>query len=310
MNAATWSLLLLLGVPPPTAPAPAEAPRVVLRTAAGRFFGVNGNDPLRPLVYLPGKAETFELVQADPLPLLVRDALGRVYPPEEKLAEVYRLGELPALLRTVLAGGLLSAAEEQLLRKPYDKTTTRKIRKTVTLPAPTLQDLERKKTHTLLSMAEQYRLQAELDGKPDIRLTQLPLLRNYRQPQARLLLVGVEAALAVRGRVQYKLPDLASASTGYRTTVHLAAAAEAAIVKSGDKLSIPSVVVRDIQIELHDLKLSNDVLQVVRHAIQDILNHELRSNHERVLQKANTAVGKAIAAKEFQHPLLRWLELP
>ena len=82
------------------------------------------------------------------------------------------------------------------------------------------------------------------------------------------MLLAVEARLPFAGHVQYKLPDVASASTGYRATVQLSAVAEVRLQRSGEDVKLGSPAVLDLRVSLEHLKLSNDLLEAVRRQIE------------------------------------------
>jgi hypothetical protein len=65
-----------------------------------------------------------------------------------------------------------------------------------------------------------------------------------------------------------------------------------------------------MQVTVDRLDISNDLLNTVRALIEDALNHELQQNEARLREKANAALAKGMAAREFRHPLLRFLSLP
>ena len=65
-----------------------------------------------------------------------------------------------------------------------------------------------------------------------------------------------------------------------------------------------------MHVEFHGLKISNDLLNVAREPLEDLVNHELRRNEDRIRQQANKSLAKAVKSREFHHPLLRYLSLP
>src|SRR4030042_624801 len=93
--------------------------------------------------------------------------------------------------RGVLGQGIVA---EELRGKPNDKVRSRKVERFVDLPAPTLRDPRRTKSHRVLSMIEEYHVKAELDGQPEIRIARMPTLRGYRDPSVNLLLFEVKAS--------------------------------------------------------------------------------------------------------------------
>ena len=152
--------------------------------------------------------------------------------------EIYRIGELPAILKTALPAVVRALAAEELAGKQYDKTQKHETEKYIDLPAPTLKDPKRMKRRQVLGITEEYRIQAELDGQADIRIPAMLLLANYAEGGPGLILLAVDASLPVRGRVQCKVPDVASVSTGYRITVQLSAVAEVAARHEGNDVTL------------------------------------------------------------------------
>ena len=78
----------------------------------------------------------------------------------------------------------------------------------------------------------------------------------------------------------------------------------------GDRLSLGSPEVGEMHVNLHGLRISNDLLNAAREPLEDLVNHELRRNEERIRQQANKSLAKAAKSREFHHPLLRFLTLP
>ena len=66
----------------------------------------------------------------------------------------------------------------------------------------------------------------------------------------------------------------------------------------------------DIQVTLHELDLSNDILQAARRPIENVINRQLHKKNDRIRSKANETLRKAVDARDFRHPLLRFLTLP
>jgi hypothetical protein len=223
--------------------------------------------------------------------------------------EIYRIRQLPAILQAALPAAIRGLALEELAGKQYDKTRTHKTETHVYLPAPTLKDPLRTKRRDVPLLAEQYHLQAQLDGKSDLRIPVMLCLANRAEKGPGLILLAVEAQLPVRGHVQYKLPHLASASTGYRATVQLSAVAELQIRHTGKDVTFAPPAVKELRISLAHLDLSNDLLESSRHAIEHLVNHELRQNEERIRQQANKSLAKAMSAHELRIPLLGCLGL-
>ena len=123
----------------------------------------------------------------------------------------------------------------------------------------------------------------------------MPVLVSFAEGGSGLLLISVEAALPVQGRVQYQVPGAVSASTGYHTTILLSAVAEVPLGRSGKDLTVGSPTVLDLNVSLSHLKLSNDLLEAVRREVERFVNHELRHNEGRIREQANRAIDKAIS---------------
>jgi signal transduction histidine kinase len=223
--------------------------------------------------------------------------------------EIYRTRELPAILQTALPAVVRGLAAKELAGKEYDKTRKHKVEKFIDLPDPTLKDLTRMKRHQVVGLTEEYRVQAKLDGQADIRLPAMPLLTSCAEGGSGLMLFAVEASLPVQGRVQYQVPEAASASTGYHTTVWLAAVAEVPLERSGKDVTVGLPTLLDFRVSLVHLKLSNDLLDVARRQIERYVNHELRQNDEKIREQANRAIKKAISSHEVRLPLLGYLGL-
>ncbi len=99
-------------------------------------------------------------------------------------------------------------------------------------------------------------------------------------------------------------------SAGFRTVAKLSLIGEIRVEKSDDKLSLRSPELREMHVEFHGLKVSNDLLNVAREPLEDLVNHEIRRNEDRIRQQANKSLAKAVKSREFHHPLLRFLSLP
>jgi hypothetical protein len=224
--------------------------------------------------------------------------------------EVFRAVEVPELVCTALGVAIAGLAEEELEGEEYVKTRKRKTRKYVDLPAPTFRNLGRMKRHRVVSFTEEYFVQARLDGTPEVRITRMTFLGGHFEPESGLLLFGAEARLPVAGRVRYKIPDAVSASTGYAMRVDLDMQGEVRVQKSDDGPSLNPPELRQLRVEMRQLELSNEVLHTVRHAIEDLANHELRRKRDEIRRKANRAIAKAVEKTEFRLPLLEHIALP
>ncbi|MGD0898907.1 MAG: hypothetical protein ABR915_13800, partial [Thermoguttaceae bacterium] len=159
------SAILLLGSPS------GAAEKVVLRSADGRFLRATEDGTLKAGALVPGEQETFEIVSREKEQVAVKAPGGRrlVLDPGQTI-ELYDPRPLPAMLQIAVTAALGGLAAEELAGKSYDKTRTHRTQKHVDLPAFTLKDPLRMKRHTVLSVVEESRVQAQLDGQPDIRI--------------------------------------------------------------------------------------------------------------------------------------------
>ena len=105
---------------------------------------------------------------------------------------------------------------------------------------------------------------------------------NYADGGPGLILLAVHANLPVRGRVQGKVPDVASVSTGYRITVQLSAVAEVAARHTGNDVTFDPPEIRDLHVSISRLEFSNDLLEAGHRQVRRIVNHELAHNEERI----------------------------
>ncbi len=305
--------------------------RIALKAPGGQWLVPDARDDgtlhLGDAAADAGQRETFQLVPAGTnrfafrgqgsSSLLVFDPADS-RPPDPKtpagaaprqMLEIFRVRELPAILQTALPAALHALAAEELSGKQYDKTQTHKSEKYLDLPDPTLKDPKRTKRHKMMSVSEQYRIQAVLDGKADVRLPGMMLLANYPAGGAGLILLAVDARLPVRGHVQYKVPEVVSASTGYRAEIQLSAVAEVRVERSGGDVTLSPPTVLDLQVSFSRLDLSNDLLKAVRRQIKDLVNRELRHNEARIRQQANQALQKAMSSRDVRIPLLGYLKI-
>jgi len=124
-----------------------------------------------------------------------------------------------------------------------------------------------------------------------------------------LILLAVDARLPVRGHVEGKLSDAASASTGYRMTVQLSAVAEVVARHAGSDVTLDPPAVRDLQISVSKLEFSNDLLEAIRRQVKHLLNRELAHNEARIRESANRALQKAISDHQVRIPLIGYLRL-
>ena len=255
-----------------------------LVTVANNRFALRPHGSSALLVFEPGAVRPVK-PQTPPAPA-----------PGETL-EIYRLGELPAILQTALPAVIDTLVAEELAGKQYDKTQQHKTEKYLDLPAPTLKDPQRKKRQRVLSMTEEYRIQAQLDGPADIRITGMSFLANYADGGPGLILLAVDARLPVRGRVQGKIPDLASVSTGYQLTVQLSAVAEVTARHVGNDVTFGPPAVSDLHVSVLRLAFSNNLLEAARRQLRHVANRELERNDAHPRKREPSAAKSHVLAR-------------
>jgi hypothetical protein len=222
----------------------------------------------------------------------------------EQTLEIYDAGEIPASLRSTLASLVRGLVVEELHGKEYNKLTTHKREKYIDLP--TLRDPRQEKRHRLLSYEEQFEVKARLDGTPEIEILHMPYLENHVQRGSGRLIFVVQASLPVSGGVRYAIPKALAASTGFHFMAHVALAGEICSRPSQAKiLSTPEIL--EIHVSLGKLEISNDLLNLGRKLIEDLVNHELHRNEDRLRQQANDAIRKAFDSAQLHNPLLKFL---
>ena len=305
--------------------------QIALKGPGGRWLVPDARDGRTPRLggaaAEPGDGETFQLVPAganrfalcgrgsatrlvfDPAAASPPPAKTPAGPAVRETVEIYRVRDLPTILQTALPATLHALAAEELAGKEYDKTQTHKTEKYLDLPDPTLKDPKRKKRHKVISVTEEFRIQAQLDGEADVRIPAMLFLASRDEGGPGVILLAVDARLPVRGHVQYKLPDVASASTGYRAEVQLSAVAEVGVERAGGDVKFSPPAVLDLHVSFSRLDLSNDLLKAVRRQIKEVVNHELRHNAERIRQQANHALQKAMSSRDVRIPLLGYLNV-
>ena len=225
----------------------------------------------------------------------------------EQTLEIYDASEVPASLRTTLASLVHGLVVEALHGKEYDKLTTHKHEASIDLP--TLRDLRQEQRHRLLSYDEQYEVKARLDGTPRVEILHMPYLENHLQRGSGRLIFVVQASLPVSGSVRYAIPKALATSTGFHFIAHVALVGELCSRQSQAPkvLSTPQIV--EIHISLGKLEISNDLLNLGRKPIEDLINHELRHNEDRLRQQANDAIRKAFDSAQLRNPLFKFLHL-
>ena len=305
---------------------------IALKAAGGRFLtaAASGGRRLRAdsLRQTPGGWESFLVVPADedrvalkawfyPSLVLISEPKAPVAgeelgpgPKPEETVEVFRFGEIPSTFQNLLSVAIRGVVNSELGKKQYSKVRRNTTDRYIELPAPTLNNLKRTKRHQWLGVTEEYHIGARIDGTPEITVQRMPYLTSYRRPESALLIFVVDVRLPVTGQVSYKVPKLLSATTGYRTVVHLNMVGEIRVSKQDDQVTLSPMEARRVVVSLAQLDLSNDILQTARKPIERTINGELRKNNARILTEANKELHKAIDLKEFRHPLLKYLKLP
>jgi hypothetical protein len=224
--------------------------------------------------------------------------------------DLYRVKEIPAALRSVLAVVVQGVALEELKEREYSKQRTRQRQRYVDLPAPKLGDLKHTHRVRILSTTEQYEIKARLNGNPVLEVGRLPYLSAYGRAETGLLLFAVRARLPLSGQVHYEIPKALSITTRFQATLSLDARGQVGLTKSADQLKFDPPRLLELQAAVDRLDISNDVLNTVRELIEDAINHELNKSEDRLREKANASIAKGMASREFRNPLLRFLSLP
>lgn len=231
-------------------------------------------------------------------------------PRPEQTIRLFRVGHVPSLLSEEFGRLIRKAVVEELGNKGYDKVRTRKKQTYVKVPAPTLRDLLRQERRRVLSMAEEYHIQAQLSGDPDIRVVDMPYLQGYYDATVGALLFSMQATLPLTGRVGYKIPDLLSASTGFRTTVLVTTSGAVRLAKEKGQAALRLPELQELEVSIRELDVANDALNVIHEALEDLINDELREKKDRIREKANSSIRKAVESQKFRSPMLEWLLLP
>lgn len=161
---------------------------VALQGPGGRYLVPDPRDGHTPRLAAmgtkPADRETFQLVPAGTarfalrprgssgwlvfLPAAEHAAGPKIAggPALRETVEIYRVGELPAILQTAVPVAIRTLATEELSGKQYDKTQKHDTEKYVDLPAPTLKDPKRMKRHMVLGITEEYRIQCSSTDRP------------------------------------------------------------------------------------------------------------------------------------------------
>ena len=308
---------------------PRDGGEISLKTAAGRvlvFDAPSGGLRAAPPTGQPGRVETFTVVPAEGNRVALKPHGLREFvawegpadarrgapggPRPTQTVELFHAVEMPAAIRTSLASLVDSRLSEELAGKSYDQVRSRKNEKFIELPDPTLRDPLHTKSVRVFSTVEEYRIQARLDGKSELQITNLAYLIGYQDRGVSMLLVAVRARLPVQGRVSYKLPNVVSAGCGYRAVAAVTLVGEVRMAKSDETVKLQSPELRELHVQLTGLQLSNDVLNISRDLIEDLINHEIRKSEDKIRDEANRSLAKAVQAQEFNVAFLRFLGIP
>jgi hypothetical protein len=306
---------------------------IALRSPRGRLLAAQPTDARKVLAASPrsepSEWETFTLVGVDGNRVGLRakgfrefvrfapapdkppaDAKPREKPDASETIEIFQAAEFPEAFRNLVASTARSIAASEVGQKEYHKNAVRRHETFMKLPSPTADDLLRTKRQRVASVTDEYEIRAALDGPLQIEFRHMPYLKGYRERGTARLLFDVRATAPILGHVRYHVQNVLGASTGFRTTARLVLIGELAVTKKEAKLTFSSPTALDLSVELTHLDLSNDVLHAARKPIEDIANHELGRNHDRIRDQANKALAKALKTRELESPILRYLAFP
>ncbi len=302
-----------------------ENGRIVGRTSDGCTLATGPGGQLR-VVAGTALPEPFSLVQVEgnraalrgPISWLLLDAAAAESSPKatpyrprpEETIGLFRVGHVPSLLQQEFGRLIRKAVVAELGEKAYEKTRTRKKQKFVKMWAPTLRDLKRQKRRLVVSVPEEYHVRVQLCGEPEIHVVDMPYLQGYYDPAAGAVMFTVQATLPLEGRVGYKIPDVLSASTGFRTVVWLTASGAIQSKKDQDQMTLCVPELLELDVGIRELDISNDGLNILREPLEDMINEELREKKDRIREKANKSIRKAVETRVFRTPILKWLLVP
>ena len=293
----------------------------VLRDSDGRFLRMDKQGTVRADRLFPTPREAFTLVSDRKEPLVLEDSARRFLVIEgsdtrrvrvgraggemtDQPVEIYRLGEVSSAIRSGLALAIRAVVIAELSNEEYKKIRRRKKEEWVELPAPTLRNWRRTRRHRVLSMDEEYHIQARLDGPPTIDIAHMPLLKGYDRPEVGYLMFVVRARVPVLGRVRYKVPKTLSVSTGFRAEIVLNLVGQIRADRKDDRAALQPPEVLELGVTLHSLDISNDVLNAARQPIREMINRELARKKGRIREQANKTIRKAVDDVGARHPLL------
>ena len=301
---------------------------IALKSHDGRYVVADGKDPrllrLAAVGFNPGGLERFQILPAvgnhfslrehglGVVPIFVRGEKGSAKPQAaDEVVEIYRVKPLPDFLQSAVSVTVQALAAKEVAGKEYDQTRTEQTKKSIDVPDPTFKDLKRTKKVQVLATSEEYRVQAHLDGDADIRIPTMLYLGNYADGGPGMILVAIDAKLPITGHVSCKVPNVATASTGYRAKIQLAAVVAVVVQRSGNDITFGPYTVSDLHVSFASLDLSNDLLEVASAADQKVHQSRTRSrNEDRLCQSANRSLEKAMSSRAVRLPLLAYLGLP
>jgi hypothetical protein len=65
----------------------------------------------------------------------------------------------------------------------------------------------------------------------------------------------------------------------------------------------------ELNVGIRELDVSNDALNLLHEPLEDLINEELREKNDRIREKANRSIRKAVESQKFRSPMLEWLLL-
>jgi len=304
--------------------------QLVLKTRDGRWLLPHPKDPARLWAAKPaadpGAVGRLHLVAVDAQRLALRAAGQPGYvrflgddrplptfplalpPSPSETIQIFRVSQSLQNLLPIFSATMGTLLSSELGAQEYNTVNVQKQEAFIDLPAPTWDNWGAKKRHQILGLEQRYRLTAQLHGTPEIGLTEMPVLRNFRRAESGTVLYTLTAQLPVRGRVEFEMPGLVYTPVAYRTLIALTITGEFPVERKDKQLTLGDPKVARLDVQLQKLDISNDVLQAVRVPIRDIINDEVRKSHDRIRREAERALRTAGQPLQFQSELVRCLE--
>ena len=195
-----------------------------------------------------------EFVVADPQQNQQKASPVRVVPgnprPEE-VVELYDVSQMSEGVLDNLAEMISGQMTSELAGQKYETVAAWKQEKFIDLPWSMTSD--QKKRFQLLGLEEQFRLEARLNGSPQVRMTHMPYLKEHSRPKAGALLFQVEAEIPVTGQVGAKVPNAVDAKINFRTRIGIRVAGEFGTEKKDEGVELRPPRIRDVQVEMREL---------------------------------------------------------